>query len=500
MLFFRLGAAPLYILDEVKNAQCAREMLQRSDAVVPTFNGELRTDKPVLHYQFMMASYSLFGFSPFAARFFSALFGLACLFTVYGFTKRLMDERTAKSVAWVLVLSTHWTFEFRLAVPDPYLIFFSTLGLMSGFVWLEGYGRRHLWVASGSLALAVLAKGPVAIAIPGLCLAAWALLRGSWKSVRLSDIATACLLFLVISLPWYAEVHRATEGAWTKGLFMSHNIGLFTRPREGHEGLFALPVLFLAVGLLPLSSMTCVAYRMRNSVFTDPFVRFSLLVTLVHLLVFGLSATKLPNYVMPAYPFTAVILGKGASLYFERTGAYLPRSAERMLLGILWLLPVAGLFALTSEPGLQDVRLVPLWLFAAPLLASILLLARRRAIRMPHLFPLAAGWLAFNSIGLHHAFPVVYHRNPVAGMSDLVGSAPAVSSYGIYNPAFNIVLDAPLRRYDNMDSITAWLDRNPGGLVVSRKKAADSLRSAGLHVIAEQRDLFEKPTTVILRR
>ena len=43
-----LGAAQLFDEDEPKNAACAYEMQQRGDWITPTFNGELRTDKPIL--------------------------------------------------------------------------------------------------------------------------------------------------------------------------------------------------------------------------------------------------------------------------------------------------------------------------------------------------------------------------------------------------------------------------------------------------------------------
>lgn len=65
----------IFSLDEAKNASCAREMLERGDLIVPTFNYELRTDKPPLHYYFMMIAYKLFGVNEFSARFFSSLFG-----------------------------------------------------------------------------------------------------------------------------------------------------------------------------------------------------------------------------------------------------------------------------------------------------------------------------------------------------------------------------------------------------------------------------------------
>ena len=126
LLLVRLGATPIYILDEAKNAQCAREMLQRGDWIVPTFNNELRTDKPPLHYFFMMAAYSMFGVNEFAARFFSAVMGLLTVLVTYLYTKKHTNAFTAFCSASVLILSTHFLFEFRLAVPDPYLIFFSS--------------------------------------------------------------------------------------------------------------------------------------------------------------------------------------------------------------------------------------------------------------------------------------------------------------------------------------------------------------------------------------
>src|SRR5689334_2820466 len=45
-----LGAARLWDEDEGKNSVCGQEMLARGDWIVPTFNGDLRTDKPILLY------------------------------------------------------------------------------------------------------------------------------------------------------------------------------------------------------------------------------------------------------------------------------------------------------------------------------------------------------------------------------------------------------------------------------------------------------------------
>ena len=72
VFFVNLGTPKLWDRDEPRNARCASEMLERSDWIVPTFNGELRTHKPVLLYWLMMSSFRLFGTTEFAARFWSA--------------------------------------------------------------------------------------------------------------------------------------------------------------------------------------------------------------------------------------------------------------------------------------------------------------------------------------------------------------------------------------------------------------------------------------------
>ena len=75
VFFLNLGQSRLWDRDEPRNAGCAIEMMDRGDLVVPTFNDELRHQKPVLLYWLMMTAYSMFGVSEFSARFWSALLG-----------------------------------------------------------------------------------------------------------------------------------------------------------------------------------------------------------------------------------------------------------------------------------------------------------------------------------------------------------------------------------------------------------------------------------------
>src|SRR5262249_12868138 len=68
-----LGAPSLWDIDEGNNATAAREMLAADNWVIPTFNGELRVDKPALLYWLQILAYQQFGVNEFSARLPSAL-------------------------------------------------------------------------------------------------------------------------------------------------------------------------------------------------------------------------------------------------------------------------------------------------------------------------------------------------------------------------------------------------------------------------------------------
>src|SRR5947209_2965608 len=71
-----LGGPSLWDVDEGRNTQAAVEMRESGNWIVPTFNYQLREDKPALLYWLQMAAYAVCGVGEFAARLPSALAAL----------------------------------------------------------------------------------------------------------------------------------------------------------------------------------------------------------------------------------------------------------------------------------------------------------------------------------------------------------------------------------------------------------------------------------------
>jgi 4-amino-4-deoxy-L-arabinose transferase-like glycosyltransferase len=104
-------------------------MLERGDWIVPVFNAELRTHKPVLLYWLILLSYSVLGVSEWSARLPSAVLAVGTVLCTYAMGRRLFSARAGYWAGVMLATSLLFVMASRAATPDAALIFFSTLAV-----------------------------------------------------------------------------------------------------------------------------------------------------------------------------------------------------------------------------------------------------------------------------------------------------------------------------------------------------------------------------------
>ncbi len=493
------GGVSIYILDEAKNAGCAREMFERGDLIVPTFNDVLRTDKPPLHYFFMMIGYSLFGVNAFAARFFSAIFGAGTVLLTFLFTRKYAGGRTAVFTSLVLLASVHLSIQFHLAVPDPYLIFFLTATFVSFYTALKERKIIYMLTLYLSAGFGVLTKGPVAIALPGLIFLLFLIFskRMNRKEIWSLKPLWGALLVLLVALPWYILVHLKTQGAWTEGFFIRHNMERFTSEMEGHGGIFLVTVLFVLLGMFPFSVFLIQALRKAWKERQNDFILFNLTVSLTIIAFFCFSQTKLPNYTVPAYPFLAILLAG----YLAEAGAGHARLKVGMIiLLILGIVIVPGIFAgLKLDPALAGVNYLA-WYFL-PLPAGLILSYRlwtKKEITST-IMSVAGSGVVTALIFFCLAFPVIDRQNPVAKSIDLV-QGKEIRYYEKFNPAYSFILQEKIPAIVP-EEFQAFFDLFPEGVIISTQKHIDKISLPdNLEVSLSSRDIFESPTTVLITK
>ena len=296
---WRLGAAPLFDVDEGAFAEATREMLASGDWLHTTLQGLDRFDKPILVYWLQGVSMALFGVEAWAARVPSAL----CAFATALVVGRFAAQRYGRQVGWLaaFVLSTCLGFLSigRAATADSLLNLLLVLTGLSLWHFVESGNRSALYWASGWAGLGLLAKGPVALLVPGAAFCIWSMFHDRGRTIvrALRDPVAWCIV-LAVALPWYAyAIHRHGD-AFIQGFFMKHNVGRFTGPMQGHGGSWAYYLLVWPLLCLPWSVLLVVVLRRSRALWRDPLSRFLWIWSVFVLVFFSFSGTKLPHYLL----------------------------------------------------------------------------------------------------------------------------------------------------------------------------------------------------------
>jgi 4-amino-4-deoxy-L-arabinose transferase-like glycosyltransferase len=487
----------IYILDEAKNAACAKEMMETRQWNYPTFNYELRVDKPPLHYLFMSVSYWLFGINPWAARFFSAIFGALTILLVFRFTSRFVNKNAALWASAILLASIHFQLQHHMAVPDPYLIFFVTWGIMLFYSVLK-YNRVSdkilMYVA---FSFGFLAKGPIAILLPGLIFVIYLAVIDELKlkTILRFKPLMGLVITLFVTLPWFLSVHFATDGEWTKGFFFDHNLNRFANKMEGHGGIFLLTYLYVFIGLLPFSLYFFQSFKHYRKNSENKFLLFALISIIVIVVFFSFSSTKLPNYTVIAYPYLAIFVANYLSSKDVNKKSEL-RNITVLLILIIIAFPSAYI-AMGYDEILKPLRYLLLWVLIFPTgiaLALYFIKSDKFSIGRK---TLVATSILTGLIFFYMIYPVIDKENPVE-LSKAILHDREVSYLHRFNPAYSFALQKQIPKIEEKD-IPWFFTENPDGVIISTEKNIEKIEfPEGYGIIFKHKDVFEIPTTVLI--
>lgn len=494
----------IYILDEAKNAGCAAEMMQQGNLIVPVFNSEFH-DKPALQYYFMMIAYKVFGVNAFSARLFSVVFGVLTVMAVFWFTRRILqNERVAWYASLLLISSLQMSYQFRMAVPDPYLLFFLTSGLLSFYVGYREEKPVFLYLFYALIGLAFVAKGPIAFALPGLIVLLFLLVRKdfSWQRLMNVRLIQGALLTVAVAAPWYAAVGIATHWEWPKYFFITHNFDRYVTTFEGHGG-FPLDTLVIVIGaLLPVSfffpQMLKMVWRERKN---QPFLLFCLAVCATLIGFFLFSKTVLPSYPAPCIPFAAVLLAYFVDRVQSENAV---REWKLVINGILFVLvsicfPVAAYIALGMDPELKDLTHLSFYFLAIPIgaMAAIFYIIKGEIGRAFYAY--IVSFLVTVILAFTFVMPTVDAKNPVSRSMELIqASGRPVAYFQWINSAYVFQYGKPIPKVSSETELDEFVRKNGKVLIITSRKNWENVHRDDFKVVFQCKDLFENPTSIIV--
>jgi len=399
VLFFAgLGRLPLIEPDEGRNAEVGREMLVTGDWITPHFNSFVYLDKPAVFFWMVAASLKTFGVSEGAARFPSALMGLATMLLVWFLARRMFGNSAGLRAGLVFAACPLALVLAREVIFDMTLTFLVTVAMVA-FWLLEEKDFLAPWldaVMFAAIGLAVITKGFVGILIPLIAIVIYAAASGNWRTWLRLRWSWGILVMLAAALPWFIAVSMRNHD-FPRYAFWNESLKRFASGAAHRGGgiFYYIPV-FLA-GFFPWSFFLLMAgwnrvrrWRELKLEANRPVV-FLLSWAVWVFCLFSLSHSKLPAYFLPAIVPLCILMG----LVWQDVGKETaPRPPDWLTAGFALLLGLGVILAATSHSWLfakVHVRLVkrlptsaleliqPSLLYTGLILAALGFLGRRLA-------------------------------------------------------------------------------------------------------------------------
>jgi len=312
---------------------------------VPHFWYLPHLDKPPMTYWLVAASIKLFGQNEWAVRLPLALAGISGVWVAWLLGCSIGGRRVGLWSALILQSSLLYFVMARMLTPDILLTQFIAWAMYFFWrSWLCLVGRDSVepissmqfqnvraretlappnsqffgWHLAGwvAIALGFLTKGPIAMAIPLIALAALVIYRRKsfcqWK-LLLGGLVAGLVFFLILVLPWFLAVFRQVPDAFHYMVFgqaAGHLLGTTIKNRHGNFFYF---FGVLAFGLLPWTWLLGLLWRrsaipnFKSQVSKDAWVMLNVWAIFTFAL-FTFSQAKLPAYILPIFPALAVLV------------------------------------------------------------------------------------------------------------------------------------------------------------------------------------------------
>jgi 4-amino-4-deoxy-L-arabinose transferase-like glycosyltransferase len=349
-----LATMPPLDRDEPRFMQATKQMVETGDYVDIRFQEASRYQKPIGIYWLQSVAVALSGEGAAAPvwvyRLVSAL-GIAIAVVATAWTGANLFGASAGLAAGLVMAAIFATaFEGRDAKTDAMLLA-CCIAAQGALAQIYTAWRRneavagHLpWIFWAAQGAAILIKGPIAPLLSALTIAVLFAFEREWRWLSKLKAARGLALVLLIILPWLVLITWKSGGTFLQQAVGKDLLGKVAQGAESHgapPGFYVVTYsLFMwPFGLIAVGAGLQALNRLRD----DPRLRFCLAWYIPFWLLFELIPTKLPHYVLPAYPGMALLVGWLSTLKPEAANAPLQRWQKW-----LWWATAFGLALVTT--------------------------------------------------------------------------------------------------------------------------------------------------------
>jgi 4-amino-4-deoxy-L-arabinose transferase-like glycosyltransferase len=344
-LLYKLGSYPLFVPDEGRYPEVAREMLATGHWLSPTILNTPFLDKPILYYWVEAFSMHLFGVNIWAIRLPGVIFGMFGCVISYVIAGSCFSRSAGLFAAAFLLLGPLYFGAAHYANMDlQFAIWFSaSMGsFILGLKWRYFRHKRNICMILMYVfaALAFLTKGLMGFVFPVLIIGLWVVLFKRWVLLKYMHVPIGLCVFFVIVLPWvFASQHINPHFFYY--FFYFQQVGRYVGQSYNNPMPFWFYLPICIIGMLPWTTLSFAAWPRIRLIWgymgsclekqyvneyecfkPEGVVAFLVLWILVLFVFFSIPTSKIVGYILPIMVPMAVLFGVYFTGYVKRIGFY----------------------------------------------------------------------------------------------------------------------------------------------------------------------------------
>jgi 4-amino-4-deoxy-L-arabinose transferase-like glycosyltransferase len=363
-----LGTVPFHTKGEPREGLVVWQMTHQGGWILPRIDGpdglEIPAKPPMFHWLAAIASLLHGATDEWSIRLPSAALSLIALLCVFAAGTALWSPRAGLLAALTLMTMFEWARTSTGARVDMTLTFGLQLAFLSLLFFLRSRAAGWLIPLYAGMALAVLGKGPVGVALPGLTALLMLALTRDVTFLRQMRLGWGALAVVTMAGSWYVMALILGGRHFFEQQILAENVFRLLGHEDfngGHVHSASYLLGALLLGVLPwtlfLPAVVARLWRQRRQLSRNDSRVYLMVWIAVVFSVYAFAVSKRGVYLLSLYPALALLLG----WWWDEQRQALPeedRWLARLLPFVGWTL--TGLLALISAVVLLETLGIPI--------------------------------------------------------------------------------------------------------------------------------------------
>jgi 4-amino-4-deoxy-L-arabinose transferase-like glycosyltransferase len=293
-------------------------------------------EKPALQYWMTAISFKLFGQSNASARLWLVIGAFLCALFVGFLASRIAKEEERRKLGLYAFVMSLTMFEFvifgQLLTLDMSLTLFITVATGSLIIAQQNrdkpvQNRNWMLVGWAAMGLAVLTKGLIGIVLPGGAVFFYMLWQRDWQIFKHLHIIKGLIVLFAVTAPWFISVSRINP-EFAHFFFIHEHFQRYLTTVHHRTGplVYFIPIFLLGAAPWLVTSLSALFkpdfnWRAEPGAAFEP-ARFMWVYSVLIFVFFSLGDSKLPAYILPIFPFVAILAAQRLAQWNQVRGEH----------------------------------------------------------------------------------------------------------------------------------------------------------------------------------